>query len=363
MGIFRLLPTVAALAVSLLSLHAPVASAQSWSSDSTSYHYESTCLTGYGSPGATPLPTAYERFPETTTSVAPLVTVDVTDYVTADTTTAFVTTTWLDIYVTTTVTVVATSTTTTGTTFATLTTTTTVCAGAGTGSAATPASTATVYTGTYDPAPGQNTTLPATFPTTVSCVIHDTELVFVWPTAVGTNTVTSTYTPSTAAETSTITNTYTRTLYAYAPSTVIKTATSYAVADKTATATVDCGAAAIPTVTYAARCAPQNLLAEAGGHGLDVTNFNAAFVFGGTSELAPGDPSRCCQLCVDNAAAGCVASVYWAQSSSCLLGYVGGPETCPVAFDYSAPDYILPRLGNIVQTSGGCGSIKFVPAP
>ncbi|KAK3689241.1 hypothetical protein B0T22DRAFT_461184 [Podospora appendiculata] len=354
MATFRLLQlSLSALGV-MTSLYAPTTSAQSWYSDSTTYAESMTCTTRSASTGVTPLPTDYARFSETSYFSEPVVTDDTTVYVTANTTTAYPVTSWSYVTLRPTITLDKTTTTkylTATPTIATLTSTTVVCT-----NGVTPTSTVTVYRGHYSAIPGQNTTLPAAFPTAVACTVTFTALIHVWPTVQGSGTVTSTVTPSSAGAvtSTTITETWPTTVYR---STVLVTFGNYAVATSVATVSKACKPK--PTVTYEARCAPSNLIAEMDGQGLDVVTFNPRFTFGGWADMSAGDPSKCCQLCADNR--GCVASVYWAQSNACLLGYVGGDERCPEAFTYHAPSYWEPRLAQIYQVGSGCGTIRYVP--
>lgn len=335
---------------------AAVASAQ-WSSASTEYSFDMTCSTAYGSTWVAPIPTSYWRTSSTISSSAPMATYTSTVYVTANTTIATPITLWTAVLTTTTLVVDATTSTVSSnipSTIATLTTKTTVCADGGPA----PSSTVTEYAGTYTPVPGQDTVLPASYETFDSCSFSQTEIQHIFPTTAG-PTVTTTIPFTTASPTIWTTETNIRTVTAYRSTvTVTVSATSYYVALTTSTVS---SCAAAPTVTYAARCAPQNLIAEFDGVGLSIGSFDPSFVFGGVYDTAKGDPSLCCQLCVENA--GCVASVYWAQSSACLLGYVGGDDKCPVAFDYFAANYTevptKPRQGNIFQTGSGCGSIKY----
>jgi hypothetical protein len=324
-----------------------------WSSVSTSWSFSSQCTTFSDSTGVSPVPTSYERTTTTSISSAPLATALTTVYVTANTTIATPVTTWqyTTLFFTTTLPVTTTSVEASAqTTIATVTSPTTVC-----NNGVTPTTTATVYTGTYSPIPGQNTTLPNSYPTLASCTEYETAFVSVWATVQGTGTTTSTVTKSTAG-TDTITSsvTYTRQTTIYQTTSRV-TINAYEVAASTATVTTDCVAA--PTATYAAQCAPQNLIGTMDGAGLNIGTFNVNFTFGGWAGMAKGDASLCCQLCVENA--GCAASVYWAQSDSCLLGYVGGPDDCPVAFTYGADAYDLPGEGNIFQVGAGCATIEY----
>ncbi|OIW34380.1 hypothetical protein CONLIGDRAFT_626376 [Coniochaeta ligniaria NRRL 30616] len=338
---------------------AAVASAQ-WASTSTTYAFDSTCSTAYGSTWVAPIPTSYSRTTSTISSVAPVETSTSTVYVTANTTVATPITLYSNVYTTTTLLLDAktlTVTSTVSSTIATLTTKTTVCADGGPA----PTSTATEYTGTYVPVSGQDTVLPSSYETADSCAFTESAILHIFPTTLASNTVTTTIPFSTASPTIWTTETNTQTVTQY-KSTLTTTTTSYSYHVDLTTSTVSTACAATPTVTYAAQCAPQNLLAEFDGVGLSLGDLgNRNFTFGGVAGMAAGDPSLCCQLCFDNE--GCVASVYWAQSSSCLLGYVGGDEECPVAFEYYAANYTgVPtkaRQGNILQVGSGCGRIEY----
>lgn len=328
-----------------------------WASTSTQYDNSLSCATEYGSTWVAPIPTSYSRFTKTISSVAPVATNTSTVYVTANTTVATPITLWSNVYTTSTLLLDVTTktvTSTLSTTIATMTSATTVCT-----NGVVPSSTVTSYTGSYTPIPGQNTVLPSTYETIDSCTVSFTEIQHIFPTTVG-PTVTSTIPFSTASPTIWTTETYTFTTTQY-KSTVTASAAAFSFGVGLSTSTTSTACSPTQTVTFAAQCAPQNLIAEMDGYGLSVGTFNQNFTFGGVASLAHGDPSLCCQLCVDNA--GCVASVYWAQSSSCLLGYVGGGDRCPVAFDYHAVNFTevptKPRQGNIFQTGAGCGSIRY----
>lgn len=328
-----------------------------WASTSTEYDDTLSCATEYGSTWVAPIPTTYSRFTTTISSIAPEETYTSTVYVTANTTVATPITLYANIYTTSTLLLDVTTktiTSTLSTTIATMTSATTVCT-----NAVIPSSTVTSYSGSYTPIPGQSTVLPSTYEALDSCTVSNTEIQHIFPTTVG-PTVTSTIPFSTASPTVWTTQTYTFTTTQYrSTATVSAAAFSFGVGVSTATVSTACSPT--QTVTFAAQCAPQNLIAEMDGYGLSVGTFNRNFTFGGVADTAQGDPSLCCQLCVENE--GCVASVYWAQSSSCLLGYVGGEDRCPVAFDYHAVNYTevptKPRQGNIFQTGAGCGSITY----
>lgn len=347
----RLLLPAAALAA--------VASAQ-WASTSTTYSFALSCSSAYGSTWVAPIPTSYSRTTSTISSVAPVETYTSTVYVTANTTIATPIILYTAVLTTTTILLDAKTLTVTSTipsTIATLTTKTTVCA-----DGPAPSTTITEYTGTYTPVPGQDTVLPSSYETFDSCFFSETDILHIFPTTAG-PTVTTTIPFTTASPTIWTTETNIRTVTQYKSTLTLTVPTySFHVDLTTRTVSAACAATPTPTVTYAAQCAPQNLIAEFDGVGLSLGDLgNRNFTFGGVAGMAQGDPSLCCQLCVENS--GCVASVYWAQSSSCLLGYVGGDVECPVAFDYYAANYTevptKPRQGNILQVGSGCGTIKY----
>ncbi|KAH6615499.1 hypothetical protein B0J18DRAFT_437462, partial [Chaetomium sp. MPI-SDFR-AT-0129] len=274
-----------------------------------------------------------------------------------------------------------------------------------------PASTATVYTGTYHPAPGQ--------------VIPSGSTQTAWPTAVTVHdSITATYliytyTGSTSTTTSVWTDTVYRTTTTASTTTTIEilpcigrppartcTQTAYT---STATHTIaDAGLAYVnatrtvpntntPTVTYAARCAPTNLLSVRDGHGLAVELSPDDFTFPigfpgiviGIPPSLVADPSACCQLCLDNE--GCAASEWtlgW--DTACRLFYHvpeigddgaeggsggggqqgkkdqlcgkrgkgGGGGNGVVPVKYYADVYALPGQGSFIQV--GCGSLQYL---
>ncbi|KAB5522821.1 hypothetical protein GE09DRAFT_493790 [Coniochaeta sp. 2T2.1] len=352
----------------LLATGASLAAAQNtWSSISTSYVFQPVdCTTYYGPSWIGSVPTSYYRTESASSSVYP---------VSTSTSTSLVFTTTLATPVTytsqprTTVTTTLPSTTTVtitppsiSSTIATMTTKLTVCADG----APAPSSTVTEYKGSsYTPLPGQNTVLPGSFETSETCSVTAITVLHIWPTVQAPTTVTVTTASTTASPTVWVTSTYTSTSTAFAATVSVTAPVSINghvdLVTSTITATGCAAEAAAPTVTYAAQCKFQNLVGEMEGVGLTIGHFHPNFVFGGVAGTARGDPSLCCQLCVENE--GCVASVYWAQSSSCLLGYVGGEEACPVAFDYYAANWTeVPtkaRLGNIFQVGAGCGGIRY----
>ncbi|KAB5522033.1 hypothetical protein GE09DRAFT_1230105 [Coniochaeta sp. 2T2.1] len=350
----------------LLVTGASLAAAQNtWSSISTSYIFPPVdCTTYYGPSWIGSVPTSYYRTESDSSSVYPVSTSTSTSLV--FTTTLATPVTYTSQPHTTVITTLPSTTTVTITppsissTIGTMTTKLTVCDDG----APAPSSTVTEYKGSYTPLPGQNTVLPSSFETSETCSVTAITVLHIWPTVQAPTTVTVTTASTTASPTVWVTSTYTSTSTAYAATVSVTAPVSINghvdLVTSTITAT-SCAAAATPTVTYAAQCEFQNLIGEMEDVGLTIGHFHPNFVFGGVAGTARGDPSLCCQLCVENE--GCVASVYWAQSSSCLLGYVGGEEECPVAFDYYAANWTeVPtkaRLGNIFQVGAGCGGIRY----
>ncbi|KAJ9137386.1 hypothetical protein NKR19_g8215 [Coniochaeta hoffmannii] len=354
MLIFRLLSAV---------LGVTLASAQTWSSVSTEYSFPPiSCSTEYGSTWVQSIPTSYVRASSTISSFAPVETYTSTEYV-QDTASTVATplTQWSDVwpYATVWVSLPVTTVTvakTVSSTIATLTSTTTLC-----NNGPAPTSTVTSFTGSYTPVPGQNTALPVSWEASDTCWVTNIEIQHIHPTVQG-PTITTTVPVTIASPTIIKTTTYTTTRTTYASTHTLSPTFLSAHVDYVVT-TVTASCAPVPTVTYAAQCAFPNLLGEMSGLGLSIGGSNPNFTFAGVADTAHGDPSLCCQLCVDNA--GCAASVYWAQSEACLLGYVGGDgaDDCPVAFNYFAVNYTevptKPRQGNLFQVGAGCATIKY----
>ncbi|KAM7192589.1 hypothetical protein V8F20_008798 [Naviculisporaceae sp. PSN 640] len=197
----------------------------------------------------------------------------------------------------------------------------------------------TSYQGTYSPLPDQTTTEKTRFPTAVITQIYNTVTYALYPYTGYTVTHTDTEVELTylSTETTTVTQStlggrYTSTVY---ESTVTATRSEFQLAYSTATVTASSCA---PTATYAAKCAPNNLLSEQDGLGVAVRILPNEWSFpvgiadtliglpGGPSELVT-DASACCKLCVDNA--GCAASE-WAieteTTGSCRLYWFNNPS-------------------------------------
>ncbi|KAM3416570.1 Ca2+-modulated nonselective cation channel polycystin [Cercospora zeina] len=114
-------------------------------------------------------------------------------------------------------------------------------------------------------------------------------------------------------------------------------------------------ASASSTTTQHLKCAPTNLISEIGGKGIGQTQGDES----NTRGLAPGgDPSACCQLCVDTD--GCAASEDDWKAGNCFLWYT--EPSCGLGFKYSDNNQNLaPGAGFLLQT--GCGSIEETKAP
>ena len=240
----------------------------------------------------------------------------------------------------------------------------------------TPLATVTKYTGTYSPFPGQPSAVPTIFPTAVTTYFRATYHYKVYPYTGTTATFTSTVTKTTYLSTTTVGTTtvnlmggtrgYTRTSYA---TTVTATVGVYQLAN--ASRTVD-SCEATRTVTYHAKCAPTNLIAEREGRGIGIRPVGWMDWTAGFPLSTEVDASGCCQLCVANE--GCAASEWRSPKSytkaRCLLYYWNhgeqngngtGKGTCGgdgTGLEYFGDANALPRLGSFVQN--GCGEVKYV---
>jgi hypothetical protein len=242
-----------------------------------------------------------------------------------------------------------------------------------------PKSISTVYTGTYTPFPGQVTTTSTRFPTAVTTYFFITASYRVNTYIGTTSTTTSTYTDTSYLSTTTTGTVtvdaanfgkgYTRTRYS---NTITTTFSDWQLAYTTKPVSVDCKPDTPTMVTYAAKCAPTNLISERDGRGVEVrwyTNqWSAPIGFPDTLIGIPGlsDASACCQLCVDNK--GCAASewtVGW--DKGCRLyfyntldrnGTCGGQGKERGLVEYFGNSFALPRQASFVQT--GCGEWKYL---
>ncbi|KAI0880929.1 uncharacterized protein GGS22DRAFT_78012 [Annulohypoxylon maeteangense] len=216
-------------------------------------------------------------------------------------------------------------------------------------------STVTEYSGSYTPIPGQVTTIPTSYPSQVVCATGVTWFVMLQPTAtsgVTTETVTPTSTIRAITTTTTSTYFYNATVWA---TTLTSTTTSYRMA--TSVATISTACEATTTTTYAAKCAPTNVIAGVDDHGL----VSGKYAQNNTVIYIPdekyNDPSTCCQLCQDNK--GC-AGMMAGPSGFCGLLYVGAAEggpACDFVFSYQTQSNVFPLQGLWVQS--GCGEIDY----
>lgn len=248
----------------------------------------------------------------------------------------------------------------------------------------------TEYAGTYTPISGQATTLPETYPARIVCSGEVTSYTFLWPivtSGMSTRTSTPLKTVNSYTATTTTTITYgTATIWAVSievpqtrgplssPSnfptslpkgpdtlqtTVTSTATTYKVAYTVAPTSTACEETY--TTTYAAKCAPTNLIGAIDGVGLVAGTYapGVAVTYGPDvpGDQFHSDASLCCQLCLDNE--GCGASMAApAFDAACGLLYVwnstsGGPEYEDFVFSYQTEAGVVPGESLIVQAGAG----------
>ncbi|KAI1802497.1 hypothetical protein F4811DRAFT_391358 [Daldinia bambusicola] len=342
----------------MLSLFIPIIAlcgilAQASTGTEYSFKTESQCSTVWGTGGTVPmsLPTSNTISTVKSTLTAKEVTVPSTSKVTVDavTTTVLTQTSWTWTFSTITV-PTKTVWDKAQTTVATATWPSTVCT-----NGITP-STVTEYKGSYDPVSGQVTTAPASYPSQVVCETGVTWFTSLIPTTTsGVTTVTITPTSTVIAPTTTVTTTgsyYTSTAYG---TTVTSTITSYHVDASIATTSIACEATT--TTTYAAKCAPTNVISGIGEFGLVsgeyAKNISVIYVREGKYE----EPAACCQLCQDNE--GCVGMMA-GHTGYCGLLYVGAPNggpACDFGFTYQTQSNVFPGQGLWVQS--GCGEIEY----
>ncbi|KAK3317966.1 hypothetical protein B0H66DRAFT_555898 [Apodospora peruviana] len=344
---------------------ATLSRAQSWSSASTSYVFSHSCTTSYGSEWIHPIPTSYDRTVATTiTSLEPEATYyPTTVTVTANTTKTYVPTSlatethWSTILND--ATTVTDRSNTEYSTLATLYGSTTECT-----NDVIPVTTITSYSGTYTPVVGQPTALPSSYEISDYCVEYITQLLHIWPTTQAEGPTTTTIITPSVPGNSTVykTSTRTSTTTVYESTVTVTQGANYVVTYASTTTSTACEPT--PTATFAAKCAPENLIAEVDGFGLGVSQYGVNFTWGGSpSAPANADASVCCQSCVDDEL--CVASVYWAMSSQCFLGYIGGEDTCGLALEYQAFNATgdvpatKPRQGLVFQTGNGCAGVEY----
>ncbi len=223
--------------------------------------------------------------------------------------------------------------------------------------------TITEYSGTYTPVSGQVTALPSTHPALVVCTVNLTTIILRLV-AIETSTWTYTETPIVQVWPSgTVTKTVTLASGDSHGEIVTITSTMLGVTDRVAVTSTAC--AATTTTTYAAKCAPTNLVSHVDGGAVSfarLTDNGAEYVVNRTFSRGEvvaydHDPSMCCQLCQDNP--GC-AGAKWDPSlpGSCRLSYAVGPSgqrDCGVAFEYQTLNMADTRI--VLQS--GCGSLSF----
>ncbi|KAI1422381.1 hypothetical protein F5Y12DRAFT_624482 [Xylaria sp. FL1777] len=221
------------------------------------------------------------------------------------------------------------------------------------------ATTVTEYSGTYTPVSGQDTALPATYPTQASCSTGVTRSFILLPT-VTSGAVTTTVTPTQTVTAHTTTSTSTiifGTYYTYL-TTVTVTATTYTPHAVVTTSTVSCAGETV-TTTLAAQCAPTNLIGAVDGEGLQSGKYaNRTSVIYTRLEPWGSDASLCCQACLDNE--GCGASMF--NSGACGLYYTATVDAEPVCdafiFSFTSSPRVYPGQGLVVQN--GCDTVEYL---
>jgi hypothetical protein len=155
------------------------------------------------------------------------------------------------------------------------------------------------------------------------------------------------------------------TIYA---TTSTSTVTSYTVASNVETISTACEATY--TTTYAAKCAPTNLVGAINDVGL----VSGQYADGTAVSYGPDvdddqyhhDPSLCCQLCQNNA--GCGASMWGPGPGACGLYYapanasVGGAECGEFVLSFGTEAGRIAGESLVIQS--GCGLIEYIgPEP
>ncbi|KAI1395878.1 hypothetical protein F4819DRAFT_477118 [Hypoxylon fuscum] len=215
--------------------------------------------------------------------------------------------------------------------------------------------TVTEYSGAFLPTPGQVTKLPTPFPTQVVCTTGITWFTYLLPTATSgssTVTVTPTSTVNSPTTTTTIVEVYTSTAY---ESTVTSVTTSYRLATSISTFSTACEATT--TTTFAAKCAPTNVIAGINDHGLVSGKYASNITVIYVPDEKYNDPSLCCQLCEDNEGCGGMMA---GAAGFCGLLYVGAPNggaTCDFTFSYQTQSNVFPGQG--LWVAAGCGEIDY----
>ncbi|KAK7946066.1 uncharacterized protein PG986_010387 [Apiospora aurea] len=349
-------PFLAAFAVTGAVAQTPEIRTTSGTRAITSDHYECKRLFGSGgtAPRSLPTVTASNLILRTTTTEAPTTkpsTVTVTGP--ASTSTLLTATKLVDYIATVTSDTKVVKLDGPTTTFATATFAITECTN---GAAPPPHSTVTVYSGVYTPVPGQATTLPASYPTQVVCQTTQNVLLTSFLTVLSgvVTTTTNPVTTITDRAATTVPYTFTWATQTAWRTTVTERSTTLAAASTTLTVRTSCA----PTVTktYAAKCAPTNLVRDHDGQGLwwNYLDTNATKV---VARRFDGDAAACCQACVENAdcsavevSTGGVCSLYFNHDASYK------PVCGSVGFTYRSLPDIWPGQG--IWAQDGCGEAR-----
>ncbi|KAI1181082.1 hypothetical protein F4777DRAFT_525795 [Nemania sp. FL0916] len=315
----------------------------------------STCVYKFGTGGVppTPVPTSDVTFSSRRTSTSTTLTVAPTVFVTTHVTTTLYTSTAYTFTVPTITIPTSTSYTQIWKTVATGVFADTVCA-----NGAKP-TTVTKYTGTYTPLPGQETTVPATYPTYAVCSTGTIYCDILLPTVTSGATVTATATQTSYVTSYTTTSTSTiiygsDTTYLTTVSATLTTYTPHAV---TTTSTVACPSETV-TKTLDARCAPTNLVGAVYGEGIRSGRYaDRVSVIYTREEPWASDYTACCQACVDNEGCGAADSGFGA----CGLYYSATLEGEPIcdAFILSFTSSPNAFPGQSLVYSTGCDTISY----
>ncbi|KAI1195448.1 hypothetical protein F5X97DRAFT_307973 [Nemania serpens] len=219
--------------------------------------------------------------------------------------------------------------------------------------------TVTQYTGSYVAIPGQETTVPASYPVSGLCSTGTLYYNILLPTVTSGATVTKTVTPTTTVTsiTTTSTTTYIENTVTSYLATTSSTITSYTPLAITTTSTVACPEPTV-TKTLDARCAPTNLIGTIYGEGIRSGRY-AEHVVVVYTRKAPwaNDFTACCQACIDSP--GCGASD--SGSGACGLYYsatsAGEPICDAFILSFTSSPNAYPGQSLIYQT--GCGLISY----
>ncbi|KAM7183493.1 hypothetical protein V8F33_013540 [Rhypophila sp. PSN 637] len=252
-----------------------------------------------------------------------------------------------------------------------------------------PKTTVTKYTGTYMPFPRQFPT-PRSFATAVTDYYQDISKLRVFPYTGTTDYINSTTTETNWQSTTTITSTSTSlinglipTFYTYTTYTTTTT-TFWSIATSVRNISIPCPSdvsKATATVTHAAQCNPTNIISARDERAVAIILDPKLDTHKWTSRIANYDPTEyrfnayrdaplCCQLCVDNAAGGCVASEFdesWIVG--CKLWYFVGEknsiwdEKCEDRkLDYFSYEDRFAGQENFLQAAGdgACGGLRYI---